>query len=384
MSSHSISTVTGISEAEALLPEWEELFSSCATANVFAHPQWQLTWARHFIRPEDLVVVTVRNGPDLVGVAPFHQRCVSLGRGPSVTFLQLLGAGKRPYLTELPAVLTHPSCHRSVLRETFRHLESIDSRWDWIEVTLAPEQGWFEPEWLAISDGPRQPSVAIHKATRPCVVMPLAESWEATVAGLKRNVRESIRRGANRLARDGHSWRMAVGGHDVPLDYAFGALVDLHNARAQMRSKPYHAGLLAKPSDVRFLSEVTQRLAATGHVVPCLLLVDERPVAARLLLRADDAIYLFVSGNDPDWWEQGVGATLIAECLKQAIGAGCRMANLSTGVDVSKLRWSEKLELYQDFVVVRGRRRSRAAFCAYWQLRAASLVHRERVMRGLC
>jgi CelD/BcsL family acetyltransferase involved in cellulose biosynthesis len=384
MSSHLIATVTGISEAEALLPEWEELFSSCATANVFAHPQWQLTWARHFIRSKDLVLVTARNGPDLVGVASFHQRRVSLGRGPSVTFLQPLGAGRRPCLTELPAALTHPSCHRSVLRETFRHLEAIDSTWDWIEVTLAPEQGWFEPEWLPTGNSLRPPSVAIHKATRPCVVMPLAESWDATVAGLKRNVRESVRRGANRLARDGHSWRLAVGGRDVPLDYALTTLVDLHTARTKLRSRPHHTGLLTSPDDVRFLNEVTQRLAPTGHVVPCLLLVDERPVAARLLLRAGDTVYFFVSGSDPDWWEQGVGTTLIAECLKQSIAGGCRTANLSTGVDVSKLRWSEELELSQDFAVVRGRRRSRAAFCAYWQLRAASLVHREREMRGLC
>ena len=384
MTCPSVTVSTGVPAAEALLPEWEELFAACHTATVFAHPQWQLTWARHFIRSEDLVVVAARSGPDLVGVAPFHRRCVGLGGGPSVTFLQPLGAGRRPCLTELPALLTHPACRRSVLRETFRHLEAIDSTWDWTEVTLAPEQGWFEPEWLPKGDGPRSASVAIHKATRPCVVMALAESWDATMAGLKRNVRESIRRGANRLTRDGHSWRLAVGGKDVPLDYALSALVDLHAARTNLRSRPHHTGLLTGPDDVRFLSEVTQRLAATGHVVPCLLLVDERPVAARLLLRTRDSVYFFVSGSDPDWWEQGVGTTLLVECLKQSIGDGCRTANLSTGVDVSKLRWSERLELSQDFAVVRGRRRSRAAFFAYWQLRAASLVHREREMRGLC
>lgn len=383
MASHSVSILSGVSQAEALLPEWKELFSSCASANVFACPDWLLLWARHFVRPEDLCIVTVRNGAELIGVAPFYRRTLSLGRGPSVTFLQLLGAGRRPYLTELPAVLTHPAWNRSVLREIFHHLEASDTPWDWAEVTLSSEQGWFEPEWLPPVDG-RQPSVAIHKATRPCVIVPLAASWDETAAGLKRNVRESIRRGANRLARDGHSWRLAVGGQDVPAADALATLVDLHNARARMCSRPRHADLLDDARDVRFLGDVVQRLAGSGHVVPCLLLVDERPVAARLLLRAHDTVYFFVSGIDPDWWAQGVGTTLIVECLKHSIAAGCRTANLSTGVDVSKLRWSERLDLSQDFAVVRGRRRSRAAFSAYRQLRAASLVHRERVVRGLC
>jgi CelD/BcsL family acetyltransferase involved in cellulose biosynthesis len=382
MTSHSVSVVSSVSEAEALLPDWEELFSSSVCANVFAHPQWLLTWARHFVRPDDLLIVTARNGSELVGVAPFYRRTVSLGRGPRVTFLQLLGAGKRAYLTELPAVLTHPACRRSALREIFHHLETSEPAWDWAEVTLAPEQGWLEPQWLPAIDG-RQPSVAVHKATRPCVIVPLAESWEETAGAFKRNVRESIRRGANRLTRDGHSWRLAVGGQDVDLDYALKTLVNLHAARAELPSRPHHAELFEDPRDVRFLSDVAQRLAPSGHVVPCLLLVDERPVAARLLLRAHDAVFLFLSGSDPDWWEQGVGTTLIVECLKQSIGAGCRTANLSTGIDVSKLRWSENLDLYQDFAVVRGRWRSRLAFAAYWQLRAASLVRRERMMRGL-
>jgi len=382
MTSHMVSAVSGAAQVEALLPEWEDLFSSTATTNVFAHPRWLLTWARYFTQPQELFVITVRNGSDLVGVAPFYRRTFGLGRTSPVTFLQLLGAGKRAHLTELPAVLTHPAWRRSILREIFHHLEKNEPTWDWVEVTLAPEQGWFEPEWLPTVEG-RPSSVAIHKATRPCVILPLAASWEETAGDLKRNVRESIRRGVNRLTRDGHSWRLAVGGRDVPLDYAFKTLTSLHTARAELRLKPHHQELLADSRDIRFLSDVTQRLSALGHVMPCLLLVDERPVAARMLLRAGDAVYFFVSGSDPQWWEQGVGATLMVECLKQSIGAGCRTANLSTGVDVSKLRWSETLELYQDFAVVRGRRRSRAAFAAYWQVRAATIVRRERAMRGL-
>ena len=138
---------------------------------------------------------------------------------------------------------------------------------------------------------------------------------------------------------------------------------------------------LRSPKDLLFLTDVAQQLSALGHFVPCLLLVDNRAVAARVLLRANDTVYFFVSGTDPDWWAQGVGTTLIVECLKQSIEAGYRVANLSTGVDVSKLRWGEKLTLYQDFLVVRGRRRSRVASRRTLATRAASLLQHEGCCR---
>lgn len=385
MSSHEVSVVSSPAAAAALLPEWEALFAASGSGNPFARPRWLLTWARRFVGPGELVLLTARTGAELVGVAPFYRRMLRLGPGPgappAVTCLQLLGGGRRPHLTELPGVLTRPDCGRSVLREIFRHLER-EQPWDWLEVTLAPEQGWFEPHWLPAPGGGREPSVALHKATRACVVLPLAGSWDETARGLKHNVRESIRRGANRLRRDGREWRLVRGGQERPLAAALDTLVALNRARAALDGRPHHAALVDDGADRRFLGDVAEQLAPGGHVVPCLLEVDGRPAAARLVLRANGVLYFFVSGVDPAFWDQGVATTLMVECLARAIADGDRLANLSTGVDVSKLRWSERLELWQDFVVVRGRLRSRLAFNAWWQLRAASLVRRERSLRG--
>jgi len=387
--SHEIGVVSSPAAAAALLPEWEALFAAAGCSDPFAQPRWQLTWARHFVRPGELVLLTARSAGELVGVAPFYRRALRLGTGrdapPAVTVLGLLGAGRRPHLTELPAVLTRPDCSRSVLRELFRHLER-EQPWDWLEVTLAPEQGWFEPHWLpAATNGARagaEPSVALHKATRACVVLPLADTWDETARGLKHNVRESIRRGVNRLRRDGHAWRVAWGGEDVSLSAALDTVVALEGARAGLDGRPHHAARFDDGADRRFLGDVAGQLAARGAVVPCVLEVDGRPAAARLVLRANGTVYFFASGSDPAWWDQGVPTTLMVECLKRAIAGGDRRANLSTGIDVSKLRWSEDLALWQDFVVVRGRTRSRLAFGVWWQLRAAGLLGRERALRG--
>ena len=67
MTTHSVSVLSAASELDALMPEWERLFYSAGSANVFAHPRWLLTWAKHYVRPHDILIVTARTGPDLVG-----------------------------------------------------------------------------------------------------------------------------------------------------------------------------------------------------------------------------------------------------------------------------------------------------------------------------
>lgn len=206
MPAHAIATITSLAAMRALLPEWLRLFYACRAPNPFAHPLWLLAWARHFTAPSQLFLVALRAPSGaLVGVAPFYQRAQRLAPGLTVRRLQLLGAGRHVHLTELPQVLLAPGHARTGLRDLLRYLAAHDRAWDCVELTLAPDQGWFEREWLPRA-GPGAGSALLHKATRPCVVVPLPASVEEWQAGLKRNVKESIRRGANRLARGGTAW----------------------------------------------------------------------------------------------------------------------------------------------------------------------------------
>lgn len=98
---------------------------------------------------------------------------------------------------------------------------------------------------------------------------------------------------------------------------------------------------------------------------PALLRVDGQAVAARLVLRSNGAVFFSISGFDPAWWDYGPLTLLDAESLRAAIGRGDTHANLSIGPDTSKLRWSERLELHQDFVLVGSRGRARRLFTAW-------------------
>ncbi len=374
---YSFAPVTMLRELEALVPAWTALYHASGSSNPFAHPLWMVTWAGHFVPPSDLYTVAMRDGDGrLVGVAPFYQQRVTVGPGLRATQLHLLGAGQHTALTELPQVVILPGQERAVLRALLRYLRAQPVEWDWIELALTPEQGWFEPEWL-LQDGSEGSGFVLHKTTRPCVVLPLQSSWDELRAGLKRNVKENLRRGVNRLSHESRGWDIATGETMSDMTRGLGEVVRLHGARASLRGKVRHANYVAHGCDRDFLHDVSRRMHAAGLLRVCLLRVEGTAVAGRLLLHGNGSTFLSLSGFDPAWWSYNVATVLTGACLRQAVERGDLLVNPSSGPDRAKLRWSERLELHQVFVAVNARRSSRAAFALHWQLRAAHQMRRE-------
>jgi CelD/BcsL family acetyltransferase involved in cellulose biosynthesis len=245
--------------------------------------------------------------------------------------------------------------------------------WDWVELSMPPEHGWFEPDWLSGRDAPG--SFAVQAATYACVVMDLPDEPDALASALKRNVRESVRRSRNRLGRAANQVDVEILGESpASTRSAVGELFRLHRARADMAGRPAHENLIGSAAQEVFVQTVCQDLSRTGHGKVGLLKADGEAIAAVLLLRANGCVFFSASGMNPEWWDHGPMTLLQAECLRDAISAGDRSANLSIGPDVSKLRWSEKLELHNHFVIVGPRLRSQAAYAMYAPFRSAAVV----------
>ena len=59
---------------EALRPEWDRLFASDPTATPFVSSAWAEAWLKHWDPAALPWIVTVRDGNDLVGLAPLVAR----------------------------------------------------------------------------------------------------------------------------------------------------------------------------------------------------------------------------------------------------------------------------------------------------------------------
>lgn len=366
-----VSRITTLSGLEQLRPQWWQLYEQCAERNPFLSPDWVTTWARHFVDESRLDVLAVFRRTQLIGVVPAYIRRLA----PGVRTLHLVGNGRHAGLTELPGVLAPAPEGRSVLRAAVRHWCHQYRSWDWCDVPLSAQQGWFEPEWLAPELSGR--ALIIHKTTRASVVLPLPRDEQSLRHALKRNVRESTRRAGNRLDRTGQRWCVVAHTTEDEVRQALPVLARLHAARAGLTGRRRHPDVMAVPQRAAFLSDVLPLMARTRQAEILTLDVEGVPVAAQVVLRAPRASYLTLSGVDPRWWQPSPVTLLHLTAAKRAIAAGHEELNLSCGPDVAKLRWSEQVEQHPEFVLCGPRLRSRVAYTGYAVAAQVAAVRRE-------
>jgi CelD/BcsL family acetyltransferase involved in cellulose biosynthesis len=367
----SVARITTPGELAALLPEWRDLYENGASLNPYASPDWMATWLAHFVRAEDLAVTTVRREGRLIGLAPTYVRRL----GGVLQTVQLAGTMTAPGLTELPQILTATGETRSVLRAVLRHWAECPRQWDWLELPLDANQGWFEPQWLG--EGRSLRGLVRHKTTRASVVLPLFAIASSTAGALKRNVWESVKRSRNRLNRSGVSWNISVHCEPADIAAAMPELRRLHAARSTTTGRRTHPDMLGDPAHYDFFAEAVGRMAAAGRAELLTLDAGSTPIAAQLVLRAPAASYLALSGVDPEWWHASPVTLLQYTAIGRAAERGDREMNLSVGPDVSKLRWSEQVVQHPEFVVCGSRDRSRRLLAAYSALSALASVQRE-------
>jgi len=373
MSSLEVTRISTFAEASALRDAWQALYVTGAPQNPFASPDWLLPWARHFVPERDLAVFTVRRDGQLVGLAPWYVK-----RSPLfLNRLQLLGSGRHDALTELPQVLTAPGEARSVLRAVINEWSQRPGDWDWLEVPIMDDQGWFEPEWLTGAVGER--GLVQHKVTRAPVVLDLPTDSSALHAGMKRNLLESTRRARNRLNKTGQPWAVTVHEDEKDIACAIPVLARLHAARAHLAGRRHHPDRLAQACCRAFLEEALVLMARRRKAQILTLDVAGNPIAAQLVLMAPDATFLGLSGIDPAWWHISAVTFLQLHAAEDAIRRGAGILNFSVGPSVYKLRWSEQIKQHPEFIVCGPRRSSQIAFTGYRAAAAIAGIRREAV-----
>ncbi len=374
---YEVARLASHAEIAALRPEWERLYEA-GHQNPFNDPGWLLAWARTYVPvDDDLWVVTVRREGQLVGVLPCYLAAV--GRhGLAFRSIQLFGCLITSGITELPSPLTHP-CEdpRGVTRTALRYLidrAPADARAHWIEITLDRDVPWLEAQWFRPASAAEHPPTIMGKAPRAVVTLPLPTAPEPLV--LKRNVKESVRRARNRLTRTGKPWSVRAVTGKEEISAAFETLRQLHTARSVLTGKESHINSLTGPAEP-FLREAVVDLAGRGRAAIYQLELDGEVIAAQLVLTNTRASYLSVSGLTAEAWSYSPMALIIHTVATDAIARGASRLHLSAGPDEAKLRWSEQVDYYPQFLVVPSTPSARLAFAAYWPLSAALRYRRE-------
>jgi CelD/BcsL family acetyltransferase involved in cellulose biosynthesis len=357
------SVVRNRSALGLLADEWAQLYHASGTPNPFAHPAWVTTWLEHFTREEDLYAVVGRD-PDgaMVAFAPFHLRRPRLSSPFPGACLRLAGMGASELLTEIPEILVtggHP--HRKVMRSLVEFLlADCADDFDWAEFSLPAEMGWFESDWI-VPDAERRGARFAHQATLAFVVVELPADGDTFRKGMKRNIREAVRRSNNRLAKLEAGWDFVLPQSGEDMRDAVDALIGLHGARSEICDKEEHGSYIDSDAVRGFVRSAAVAMYEAGAATLPRIRVGGEDAAARLVLHGNGSLFFSLSGLERDYWDLGLGTQINLRCLQDAIERGDSVANLSQNPDASKLRWSERVELHNEFRIVSPRRGARFA-----------------------
>jgi CelD/BcsL family acetyltransferase involved in cellulose biosynthesis len=341
--------------------EWRAIEGQAGTP--FATWDWAVAWWAQ-LREEKLGVtdtLSLRSmrtlDGRLVAVAP-----MLISRRPSVgpiRIRQLQFFGADPNITEQRGIVSAPEWRAEAYRALVSHALQHAEGWDSMLLSGIPA----DLDLSALSGS----SEFAWKGQTADYVLDLPDSWAAFRAGLPRNIKESLRKCYNSPKRDGLEFRLQVADSVESVQPALKHFFALHEARAQLTDTVHHYNIFSTVEAQSFLTDVCRRFAARGALRIFQLMCGDRVIAVRIGFVAGDTLYLYYSGYDPAFSQYSVMTTTVSEAIQYAISHGFSRVNLSTGNDVSKLRWGPTERVTRQALLTSSSRRAQITHHVYRQ-----------------
>jgi CelD/BcsL family acetyltransferase involved in cellulose biosynthesis len=335
----------------ALGRDWDGLLARCAAATPFQTHAWLESWWRRYGRAGRLRLVLVRRDGRLVAAAALHLR-----RRWCATVATPLGAG----LSDFTDVLTDDElagpAARVLVAGLLRHPD-----WDVLDLPEArpgSAAGALPRHW---------PGRHWELAGSTCLELP-AIGPAALIRALPTHARKTVRRRVNQIER------VPVQTRAVPAARCPGAvagLLAMHARQWQGRAvNPAHL----RPAFARHLARAVPAMVAAGQAALLEYTVDERVVAANLVLVGPALAGGYLYGAEPDLRDRiDISTLLVTSTLAEAQGRGCAAMSMLRGTEPYKARWRPAEVVNRRLLLVRPGSRRGLGFAAGVRVRAAAL-----------
>ncbi len=287
--------------------EWVSLLGQTSEPLPFTHPDWQRVWLDEFQGGRELLLLSVRQGEHLVGIAPFLRQDERLSLVGHYSICDYMDVVVRDEDEHVYASL----------------LETLATE-DWSEIEL---RGLREesPTLRLLPEIAQQMGLQVSReleAVAPRVDLPA--SWDGYLGTLSKKDRHELRRKLRRLQSAGRvELRSVTSPEEAP------EALDL--VLRMMRESRQDKARFMTPQMEQFFRRMVEALASSGLIRVYILDLDAVPVAALLCFDMADSMYLYNSGYDPAFSHLSVGLLSKAMCINDAIERGCRWVDFMRG-----------------------------------------------------
>ena len=318
-----VDTVDGF---RALESHWDELLAASRSDCFFLTWEWLYAWWRHMRGDRALQLLVVREGDELVGVAPLARARTTL---PWLSRLEFLGTGyagsdyvdvivRRDRELQVVEALSRAIAAQNVAL----HLDHLPS-----ESVSSALLGNVEAEgWTSIrTPGGICPFVRLE-----------GRSWDSYLASVGPAHRANLRRRIRGLDRE-FQVRFERVSSEPARAAALETLMSLHNRRWDKRG-----GSTAFPTPAcrAFHDEATRRALDRGWLRLYVLTLDGTPAAATYCFAYNDRFYFYQGAFDERFAQHSVGMVAMGLTIRAATEEGAREFDMLYGVETYKWLWA--------------------------------------------
>jgi CelD/BcsL family acetyltransferase involved in cellulose biosynthesis len=319
-------------EFRNLRKDWNHLLAQSTANTIFLTWDWLWAWWHAYAKAGDrLCILLVRDsGSVLAGILPLYLRRTLVIRAVPIRCLRFIGEGSSD--SDYLDLIALPGRENGVLSEAWGFLKSHRPHWDVLELTCIPESS-STMSWLRTLCAAE--NLLSRRATIPCAVTMLPESWDRYLASLKPRFRTKVRTTLRRLQEEHRVRFYSIDNHQ-DVDSALLVLYELHGKRWAKRDQK---GVFLSPAKQIFYRTFSKEFIKQGWLAFDFLALDGRPVACQLCFRYNDALFLLQEGFDPDYESESVGIALRAMVLRKAIEQGIKRYDFLAGTGRHKSQW---------------------------------------------
>lgn len=291
---------------DELKGEWNALLSDSNADCVFLTYQWQSSWWEAY-HPGDIWAMAVRDGGELVGLAPWFVRQEGGGR----RVIRAIGCVD---VTDYLEVIACKGREREVFEAMAQFIATRGADYDDIRLCNVPEASLT---MQMLPDVFRENGFAVDVTFQEvCPVIALPETFEAFIASLAKKDRHELRRKLRRAAAESVEWFIV--GDECDLSGALEQFLTL-----MATSSDEKALFLRDPENVAFFRLVVPRIAEAGWLQLSFLTIEGQPAAAYLNFDYGNRIMVYNSGNARGAHAAfSPGIILMARLIEHAIQQG--------------------------------------------------------------
>jgi CelD/BcsL family acetyltransferase involved in cellulose biosynthesis len=335
---------------DSIALEWDDLVSRSAIDHPFLSHTWLSTWWECFGKGNELHLVTVRAGTQLVAAAPM-MRTQLIFYGVKARALTSI---YNPHTPRFDFIIAAEVPAEIIYRLIWRELSAVDcdvvvlqqvpqtSNTPAAIAQLAGNDEWLIGSWMA----------------RPSPYIPLQCSYPELLSRLRGGYRYNLRKRHERLGKSG-----SIDVEVITEKNAVGeAMQDGLRIEAAAWKGNEGTAILSDPDVTAFYTRLAERQADLGKLRLSFLRVGGKRISFSFILHEEKTLYGVKIGYDPEYHTYSPGNMLLNLILQDACAAGLEEYDFLGGNDEWKSDWTKVSRTHEWVFLFPNRLRSRLLY----------------------